>query len=530
MSITVQELAEAALAARLVEGDRLAAMRGWEGLACDRFVEALTTAERIPPAAIYRAVAEQRGLPFVDCDTAEPALDDARKLPDVLLRRGLVLPLRSGSIATVDPDEQQTVALVRRLLGPDGRVALAEPNAVRRAARRARVALGRDTGPDEMSAQDSVALFDSILKEAYLRRASDLHFEPDAEGMGVRVRIDGVLFPLVRRLRADEGLGLVSRLKVLAGLDIAEQRAPQDGGFTYSLPVAGTDPIDIRAATISTHTGERATLRLLGTAARDLTLERLGMEVDELARFRAGIRRPHGLLVLCGPTGCGKSTTLSAALREIQRPEVNMMTVEDPIEYRIPGASQVQVGAAGKVTFARAIRSLLRHDPDILMIGEIRDAETADIALKAAMTGHLVLSTLHTNSAAGALTRLLDLGCERYRVAGTLIGAVAQRLVRRLCPRCRTTRAPTPDEASFLASEADVAVPTGCARCLGTGFAGRVGLFEVLPVGREQARRIADGTAELGAEYRTLRMDGIAKVLDRITTAEEVMRATMVEE
>jgi type IV pilus assembly protein PilB len=530
MAISVRELADAALAARLVGRERLAAIRGWEGYPCERFVEALTTAERIPPSAIYRAVAEARGLAFVDCETAEPALEQARRLPDVLLRRGLVLPLCNDVIATADPDERQTLATVRRLLGPAGRVALGEPAAVRSAALRARAALGRGVEVADASAENSVTLFDSILKEAYLRRASDVHFEPDGEGMGVRVRIDGVLRTLVRRLRSDEGLGLVSRLKVLAGLDIAEQRAPQDGGFTYTLPVAGTDAIDIRAATISTHEGERATLRLLGTAARDLTLERLGMDKIDLGRFREAIRRPHGLLVLCGPTGCGKSTTLYGALREIQRPEVNVMTVEDPIEYRIPGASQVQVGAAGKVTFARAIRSLLRHDPDILMIGEIRDAETADIALKAAMTGHLVLSTLHTNSAAGALTRLLDLGCEPYRVGGSLIGAVAQRLVRRLCPRCRTTRAPTSEEAAFLGSEADVPAPKGCARCLGTGYSGRVGLFEVLAVGREQARAIAAGERELGSGYRTLREDGIAKVREHITTAEELMRATMVED
>jgi type IV pilus assembly protein PilB len=530
VAITVRELAEAALAARLVERERLAAIPGWERFGCDRFVEVLTTAERIPPSAIYRAVAEKRGLPFEDCETAEPALERARRLPDVLLRRGLVLPLRSGSIATADPDDRETVALVRRLLGPDGRIAVGEPQAVRMAALRVLAALGRVVEQDSEAAENSVSLFDAILKEAYLRRASDVHFEPDGAGMGVRVRIDGVLRPLVRRLRGEEGLGLVSRLKVLAGLDIAEQRAPQDGGFTYSLPVAGTDPIDIRAATISTHAGERATLRLLGTASRDLTLERLGMVAEDLERFRAGIRRPHGLLVLCGPTGCGKSTTLSAALREITRPEVNVMTVEDPIEYRIPGASQVQVGAAGKVTFARAIRSLLRHDPDILMIGEIRDAETADIALKAAMTGHLVLSTLHTNSAAGALTRLLDLGCEPYRVAGTLIGAVAQRLVRRLCPRCRTTRPPTEEEAGFFGSDEELPAPTGCARCLGTGFSGRVGLFEVLPVGPEQARAIAAGLPGTDAPRRTLREDGVAKVRARITTAEEVMRATMVEE
>jgi len=259
------------------------------------------------------------------------------------------------------------------------------------------------------------------------------------------------------------------------------------------------------------------------------------MEDDDLVRFRAGIQRPHGLLLLCGPTGCGKSTTLYASLSELNRPDVNVMTVEDPIEYKIPGVSQVQVGAGGKVTFARVIRSLLRHDPDIMMVGEIRDRETADIAMKAAMTGHLVLSTLHTNSAAGALTRLFDLGCEPFRVAGTLIGGVAQRLVRRLCPRCWTKRPATAEELLFLGVDEPTEVPAagGCARCLGTGFAGRVGLFEMLWVGSDLARRVAEGAPEhvlrqtAAGDVRSLRDDGINKVFRHVTTLEEVMQATL---
>jgi type IV pilus assembly protein PilB len=541
MAITTRELADAALATRLIEQERLAAVRGWERMTLDDFVEAVTGAGRFPPAALYRAVAEQRGEAYVDCDAAEPATAAIRRLPEILLRRGLVLPVRDGDggpvvAATGDPDDRQTLATVRQLLGRETKIALSEPNSLRSAAVRALAALGRATATEAaFDRDDAVALLDSILKEAYLRRASDVHLEPSDSGMCVRVRIDGVLHSLIRGLRQQETLGLVNRVKVLAGLDIAEQRAPQDGGFTYELDIPGSDPVDIRAATIATRLGERATLRLLGTAARDLTLATLGMEHDDLARFRAGIRRPHGLLLLCGPTGCGKSTTLYASLSELNRPEVNVMTVEDPIEYKIPGVSQVQVGAAGKITFARVIRSLLRHDPDIMMVGEIRDRETADIALKAAMTGHLVLSTLHTNSAAGALTRLFDLGCEPFRVAGTLIGGVAQRLVRRLCPRCCTTRSATPEELLFLGgTEAtEVPVPGGCARCLGTGFAGRVGLFEMLWIDPELAHRIAAGAPEhelqqaAAGDLRSLREDGINKVFRHVTTLEEVMHATL---
>jgi type IV pilus assembly protein PilB len=544
VAITVRELADAALATKLIESDRLATLAGWERLALHDFVEAVTGTGRFPPAALYRAVAEQRGLPYVDCDASSAAAEQVRRLPEILLRRGLVLPMRNGDrdriiVATADPDDRQTLATVRRLLGREITVALAEPAGLRAAATRALAALGRATAAETtFDADDAVALLDSILKEAYLRRASDVHLDPDDDGMSVRVRIDGVLHSLIRGLRPEEGLGLVSRVKVLAGLDIAEQRAPQDGGFTYTLPIRGSDPIDIRAATIGTRLGERATMRLLGTAARDLTLTSLGMEESDLVRFREGIGRPHGLLLLCGPTGCGKSTTLYASLREVNRPEINLMTVEDPIEYKIPGVAQVQVGAAGKITFARAIRSMLRHDPDVMMVGEIRDGETADIALKAAMTGHLVLSTLHTNSAAGALTRLFDLGCEPFRVAGTLIGAVAQRLVRRLCPRCRTTRPATAEELHFLGAGADTEVPApvGCARCLGTGYGGRVGLFEMLWVGSELARGIAEGAPEhvlrkaAAGGTRTLREDGIGKVAQRIATVEDVMRATLVED
>jgi len=540
MAITVRELADAALATGLVEEEQLGGLAGWERLRVPDFVDALTWAGRFPPAALYRAVAERRGIAYVDCDACEVALGQVRRLPQVLLRRGLVLPVRNGSAAAVaairDPDDRHTIATARRVLGNGVGIALSEPSALEAAANRALGAAGGPTAEtDVLAHEDAVALLDTILKEACLRCASDVHLEPAETGMDVRLRIDGVLHPLVRGLGRAEGLGLTSRVKVLAGLDIAEQRAPQDGGFTYTLPIPGSDPVDIRAATIATRLGERATLRLLGTAVRDLTLSTLGMEDDDLERIRAGIHRPFGLILLCGPTGCGKSTTLYAALREVSDPGINVMTVEDPVEYKIPGVAQVQVGAAGKVTFAGAIRSLLRHDPDVMMVGEIRDAETADIALKAALTGHLVLSTLHTNSAPGALTRLFDLGCEPLLVASTMIAAIAQRLVRRLCPRCRETRPATGAELRFLAREGplDVAVPAGCARCLGTGFAGRIGLFEMMWVGGDVARRVAGGATEHeldGAlELRTLREDGVGKVLRHVTTVDEVMRATLVE-
>ncbi|MHC4222560.1 MAG: GspE/PulE family protein [Planctomycetota bacterium] len=539
MAITSRELAEAAVKSRLIEGSILDRMPDWERLGRSEFVRSVTGAGRFPTAALYRAVAESRSIPYVDCDAVDSSLEHARRLPDVLLRRGLVLPVRQKGtlwIATADPDDRQTLATVQRLLGGDLMVALSEPEALRAASLRTLVQLGRALAEEaEFGHEDAIALLDHIMKEAYLRRASDVHLEPQEEGTRVRLRVDGCLVEFMRGLRPEEGLGLVSRVKVLAGLDIAEQRAAQDGGFTYRLELPDSEAVDIRAATIPTRLGERATLRLLGTASGDLTLTTLGMSDRDLESFREGIRHPHGIILLCGPTGSGKTTTLYAALREINRPEINIVTVEDPIEYKIGGVSQVHIGGGEKVTFAGSIRSLLRHDPDVMMVGEIRDAETADIALKAAMTGHLVLSTLHTNSAAGALTRLLDLECEPYRIAGTLIGAISQRLVRRLCSRCRTWRPASAEEVDFLGAEGEVAEPVGCARCLGTGYAGRIGIFEMLWIDRDLGRLIAGGAPEhelhraARGRLRTLREDGLRKVNEGITAIGEVMHATLLE-
>ncbi len=382
---------------------------------------------------------------------------------------------------------------------------------------------------------DAVALCDEILQAASLRGASDIHVVPSASTLIVQMRVDGQL-EQYRMLPMSVHSSLTSRLKVLAGLDIAERRAPQDGRMAIRKS-ASARKIDIRVATLPTQYGERVTLRLLTAPGGQLTLSSLGMRGEELKAFESATARPHGLILLNGPTGSGKSTTLYVAIDQlIRRQGGNVITIEDPIEYEIEGASQVEVDSADKVNFSKALRSLLRHDPDVVMIGEIRDQETASIAVKASLTGHLVFSTLHTNTAAGVVTRLADLGVEPFLIAATLRLSVAQRLVRRLCSHCRIPRDMTRTEAIAVGetelTSRTVYEPAGCVRCAGRGYVGRIALFEMLAGSEELAGHISSGATEEALiafskqhALRRLRDDGLAKILDGTTTVDEVVRA-----
>jgi type II secretory ATPase GspE/PulE/Tfp pilus assembly ATPase PilB-like protein len=356
------------------------------------------------------------------------------------------------------------------------------------------------------------------MKEVYLRRASDVHFEPMEDGMRIRLRVDGQMQEYSRVLtRADEE-ALMNRIKVLAGLDIAEQRMAQDGAMKYSITNWNIPETDIRVATIPTRWGERGTMRILGQETGRLSLEQLGMPAKMLGEFRCSIKRPYGMILVTGPTGSGKSTTLYGAIRELEVEALNVLTVEDPVEQTIAGISQVQVST--KVGFAQALRSFLRHDPNVILVGEMRDRETVEIGLRAAMTGHLVMSTLHTNDSVGAVTRLADIGAERFLIGSTLIGVLAQRLARRLCAHCREKRPATAEELRILdvSDPVDIFEPVGCSFCLGKGYRGRIGLFEALWIDHDLKLAIAEGAGEgqiraTAKNLRTLWRDGRDKVL-----------------
>ncbi len=381
-----------------------------------------------------------------------------------------------------------------------------------------------------------IRLVNQLIARASEQRASDIHIEPFEGRVRVRYRIDGVLReadPLPRAYR----YAAVSRIKILARLNIAERRLPQDGRI--KLAVRGR-PIDLRIATVPTLHGESVVIRLLDRESVALDFGALGLEGEGLRRFLGIVERPNGIVLVTGPTGSGKTTTLYAALVRLNRTERKILTVEDPIEYQLEGINQVQVKPGIGLDFAHVLRSLLRHDPDVIMVGEIRDRETADIAVHAALTGHLVLSTLHTNGAAASIARLQDMGVQDYLITSTVNGIVAQRLVRRLCPACRQPYAPMPELVKQLGLDRPGAVssptlykPTGCEACHGTGFHGRISLFETL-VMTDPLRRLILRRAEAQELHRaalaegmtTLFDDGMAKALAGVTTVEEVLQVT----
>ncbi len=391
----------------------------------------------------------------------------------------------------------------------------------------------------ELKPEDApvIKFVNMMIAQAVREGASDIHLEPDQDVLRLRYRVDGMLREVMsppRHLQA----GVTSRIKIMANIDIAEKRIPQDGGIQIKV---GKKEMDIRVSTLPTVFGEKVVMRLLDKSNVLLGLEESGFVDRHLTVFRKLIHRPYGLILVTGPTGSGKSTTLYASLQEINSMDKNIITIEDPVEYQLRVINQVQVNPKAGVTFASGLRSILRQDPDIIMIGEIRDKETATIAIQAALTGHLVLSTLHTNDAPSAVTRLVDMGVEPFLIASTLVGTVAQRLVRQICRRCKQPYTPPPELVSNLnlngtgASAGDVQFMhgKGCQECRETGYAGRIGIFELLLVddairalivGRTSAREIQTTARQSG--FTTLREDGLVKATRGLTTLEEVLRVT----
>lgn len=516
--------------------------------------ESLLAVGAITDSQLAVALARQRGLQIINLAEVYPNPAAVSLLTEKFIRTRQVLPIDfQGNclvLAMVNPLDVVTVDDVRMIAGHEVMPHVAAAGEFADAieyvfSRKGRLG-GTDEGEESANrqaeeqalAQDFsvISLVDEILDTALKRRASDVHFEPQAEGLIVRVRVDGVLHHLTTIPSARAG-GVISRMKIIGDMDIAERRLPLDGRATYS---SENGTVDLRIASLPTVFGENVTVRLLDSSSFTISLENLGMGEKDLDIFRKAVSRPHGQILITGPTGSGKSTSLYAVLEELNKPTVKIYTVEDPVERKMPGILQTQIKSSIGLTFATSLRSLVRSDPDIIMIGEIRDYETALIATEASLTGHLVLSTLHTNDAPTTVSRLLEMGIPAYLIASSLECVVAQRLARRLCPHCaeRVTLTPssmTATEREFLGKtkRVEVSQPTGCRRCFNTGYIGRVGLFEVLKVGSEIRRLILDhATADKvrevarGLGMRTLRHDGLGKVLGHVTSVEEVMRVT----
>ena len=409
-----------------------------------------------------------------------------------------------------------------------------------RSSRRARRTVDDLEVDDGISDVPLVRLVNSIIFQAAEDGASDIHFEPQEDALAVRLRIDGVLHE-VQRIPKRMMPGVTTRLKVLAKLDIAERRKPQDGRISLNAAAAGR-MLDVRVATLPTVEGEAVVMRLLDKSKKAPTLTELGLSDDMRVKMEEIIRRPTGAVLATGPTGSGKSTTLYAALTEINNPSINIITVEDPVEFRLQGVNQVQINARAGLTFAAALRSILRSDPDVVMVGEIRDGETAKISIEAALTGHLVLSTLHTNDAPGAITRLNEMGVEPFLTGSAVSAVLAQRLARKLCTHCCEMYSPTTDEMIKARVSPDVAAAAdgvvfyrkkGCPRCGQTGYKGRVGVYQLLVMSEQleglaaaKASREELERAAIEEGMRTLWDDGLSKVAAGLTSLEELARVT----
>jgi len=512
-----------------------------------------------------RALATHFSLPFLDhlaIDNDTLAL--IRLLPINFAKRCLVMPIHADDasvvVATADPASLGPIDDVRLLLRRPVRVVVVPAPVVVDAINRAYdmasgsaselmdgldeerldlVANELEEPRDLLEADDEapiIRLVNSLIFQAAKDRASDIHVEPFERELRVRFRIDGILYDIISPPKRFQPI-ITSRIKIMAGLNIAEKRLPQDGRIRIRL--AGKD-VDIRVSTVPTAFGEKAVLRLLDRATTVLQLEELGLLGSKLELVHKLIRQSHGIILVTGPTGSGKTTTLYAGLSKINTKDKNIITIEDPIEYQLHGISQIQVNPKIDLTFASGLRSILRQDPDVIMVGEIRDSETAEIAIQAALTGHLVFSTLHTNDSFGAMTRLLDMGIEPFLVSSSVIAVMAQRLVRRVCPACRQAYQPTREELEELGiapqrllGRTVYRLGSGCVDCKQTGYRGRTGIHELLVVDDEirgLVMRSADAAAIRRAAtargMNTLREDGADKVVEGFTTIEEILRVT----
>lgn len=507
---------------------------------------------------LLTAMGEVLQLPAVNLREVSVDPDALASVPAEMAFRHQVLPLRKENgtllVAVADPLNVEVESFLRFVTGMPVRIVLAKPSDIRThleqhymrrviaEAETEDIEVIRETeeeiGDPTRLAREAlvIRLVNMLIRNAVRERASDIHIEPLERELRVRYRIDGVLHEVpapAKRLHP----AIISRIKIMANLDITERRKPQDGRI--KVRILGRE-VDIRVSVIPTVFGESVALRLLDRSAMQFTLTDLGMLDDDLQKFEGLIRIPYGIILSTGPTGSGKTTTLHAALKHIYSPERKIVTIEDPVEYQLEGVTQIQVNPAVGLTFATGLRSILRHDPDVIMVGEIRDHETAEIAIHSALTGHLVFSTLHTNDAPGAITRLIEMGVEPFLVASSVEGVLAQRLVRRICRRCKEPYRPSEAVWEYLVAQGFVqdSEPIlwrgrGCQDCRSSGYSGRTGIFEVLVMDDDLRDLVlkkasSHGIREMAMEkgMRTLYQDGMLKVALGITTVEEVERVT----
>jgi type IV pilus assembly protein PilB len=513
----------------------------------------------VTESQVASARAAQLGLPFVDLTEYPVDRSAVALVPMQLLRRYEVLPIgRDGDklmLAMADPRDVLAIDDVRAAVRMQVRPVLAERNDLLAAIGRfvrsdgelselttAIVEENRSVGSAELvpvasdpSEDDApiVRFVNLLISQAISDHASDIHIEPAERELQVRYRIDGVLHEMQRAPKNIQN-GVISRLKIMSDIDISERRKPQDGRMSV---IHGGKQIDLRVATLPTVFGEKVVMRILDNSMTGLGMQQLNLLERNAAVYKASYTKPYGMILVTGPTGSGKSTTLYTTLHEVARPEINVITVEDPVEYRIPGINQVQVNPKAGLTFASALRSILRSDPDVVLLGEIRDHETAQIAIEASLTGHLVLSTLHTNDAPSAVTRLIEMDIEPFLVGSALDCIVAQRLARRLCEKCKQPYQPSFEELSAMRfvqpgdPQPTLHKPVGCTSCSNTGYRGRIALHEVMTV-TEEIERLAVARASSADIARvaieqgmsTLRQDGWAKALLGLTSVDEILR------
>lgn len=535
--------------------DALALQRA-EGLRLDR---ALVQLGLLTEGQLLELMSQQLDIPLVQLQDLTIDPEVLRSLPSKVIYRKRLVPISRENgilnVATSDAFDLYAFDDLRLSTGLDVRPVLAPRDDIEKVIR-THYGLGGDTldemvGADGLESMTSaveggedlleaaqeasvIKLVNEIIIEAVNERASDIHIEPYEHQMSIRYRIDGVLQeasvpPQMHRFQA----AIISRIKILANLNIAERRIPQDGRIKFQV---GGRQVDVRVSVIPMLFGEGVVMRLLDKSNVLFTLQQLGMDDDTYGLFKGLIDRPHGIFLVTGPTGAGKTTTLYAALNAIVGPGIKVLTVEDPVEYHLQGVNQIPVNHQVGMTFEKGLRAILRHDPDVVMIGEIRDLETARAATQAAMTGHLVLSTLHTNDSASAAMRLVEMGVEPFLVSSTMIGAMAQRLVRRVCPKCREDYEPEPGTLPrdlVLAPGERLARGTGCPHCRNTGYRGRSGLYELLMMNEVIAERIIERApspqivaAGRSSGLRLLREDGWIKVRAGVTTPDEVVLCT----